>query len=581
MTKILYIFSLLCCLFSCRNQAEEAILQEARKIILDRPDSALVLLQQIPEPENLPTQTYADYALLMTEALDRNDYPLPDTLLRVAADYYLEKKDCPIQTARTCYYLGRFNAETGYIKEAQAYYIKGIEKLGGTKDERLKGLLYSYLGNLYREQCLYDEAILQHHKSYQYSQLIQRKEDIVFDLRNIGIDFSKQANPDSAIYYYLEALTIAKQYVPDNTLLIGSLYQDLAICYQQKKDYLKALYYSNLSYPYAPKEFISMNDLTRGSIFMDAQQLDSAFYYLNRSQHSVYKEIQKESYHKLYQLEKQKNNLKEAIHFNELYLIKKDSIEQILQTETLAKINKRYQYEQIIHKNDDLKIKLHKAKSNFYLGLFIFCITIIVCIYGYKSMKRKHKLIIKKTVQEIEKNKQTIAQKEEAIVSQRLIIEENKFLLEQQKTHLKQLQLDLNKTLEIIDQQDKDLFLIQNKDNLFRIELFKKTQAHERINLCITHSTQILNKKDELLIINTVNKFFSKFIQTINFNKNLTTGNVCFCCILKLYPELTTEQLAQIYNVSPRSIEQRKYRLKKELIGENPDISLSNFLAKI
>lgn len=98
---------------------------------------------------------------------------------------------------------------------------------------------------------------------------------------------------------------------------------------------------------------------------------------------------------------------------------------------------------------------------------------------------------------------------------------------------------------------------------------------------CLTYTTHVLNKNDELLIVNTADKFFGNFIQTISLNKNLTTGNLCFCCILKLYPELTTEQLAQMYNVSHRSIEQRKYRLKKELIGENDDKRLRQFLEEL
>ena len=53
------------------------------------PDSALQMLEAIPNPERLTGQTQADYALLLTQARSRcRITATSDSLIRIATDYY-------------------------------------------------------------------------------------------------------------------------------------------------------------------------------------------------------------------------------------------------------------------------------------------------------------------------------------------------------------------------------------------------------------------------------------------------------------------------------------------------------------
>lgn len=568
-------------LFSCRQAPENHILQQVTHRISTHPDSALQLLQQIPFPDKLPAKTYADYSLLMIEALDKTDHPLPDTLLRVAADYYLNQKDDPVGTARTCYYLGRFNMETNYAKEAQASFIKGIETLEGTNSYRLLSLLHYYLGLLYRQQYMYEDAITHHKASHKYSQLDGNPQDQIYDLRELGVDYSEAGNQDSSIVYYKQALFLSQAGSKDSTW-IASLCNDMAITYRKMGFYKEALYCINqaISYNKDVKEFCT-SYLVKGMIFASIEMADSAYWYFSQSKRSPKLGVQRSSLKHLYILEKQRNNYKEAVELNDLYMEMQDSLQKKIQTDVLLNISKRYNYEQIVKRNDLLKIKLHKTQANLYLGLVIGILFILGGIYSYRKMKRRKDQLIEETQKKINANVLAIHQKEQKMKLQSELLAENQKHVRQQEIYLSKLEEDLKQTHSLISIQEKRFQHLQEREFQFRKKLFEKTEAYNRIKDSQTKRNQLLTKDDEKLIIQTMDELFEGWASKIKELGDLTQGNTCFCCILRLYPETTNEEIAQMLNVSVRSIEQRKYRLKKELLDGRGDKNLNELLGEI
>lgn len=568
-------------LFSCKQTPENHILQQVTHRLSIHPDSALQLLKLIPSPERLPAKTYADYSLLMIEALDKTGHPLPDTLLRVAADYYLNQKDDPVGTARTCYYLGRFNMETNYAKEAQAYFIKGIETLEETNNHRLQSLLHYYLGVLYRKQYLYEDAISHHKTSYKYSSLDGNTEDQIYDLRELGVDYSEAGNQDSAVVCYKQALVLSEGGTRDSNL-IASLCNDLAITYRKIGLYKDALYCITqaLSYNKDEKE-LHNGYLVKGMIFASMEMTDSAYHYFSQSKMSPKLGVQQSSLKCLYLLEKQRHNYKEAVRLNDLYMEIQDSLQKKIQTAVLLNISKRYNYEQIIKRNDLLKIKLHKTQANLYLGLIIGILCMLGGIYSYKKMKRRKDQFIEEAQKKFNENVLAIRQKEQKMKLQSELLAENKKQVRQQEIYLNKLEEDLKQTQSLISVQEEKFQHLQEREFQFRKKLFENTDAYNRIKETRTKRNQVLTKEDEKLIMQTVDELFEGWASKIKNVGNLTQGNTCFCCILRLYPDITNEEIAQIFNVSLRSVEQRKYRLKKELLDGRGDKSLNELLGEI
>lgn len=95
--------SYICCvllfvlfLVSCTDGRSEGqvvrLLRQAEMCMEECPDSALVYLHQISDPEKLTGENQADYCLLLTQAMDKNDLPLSsDSLIQIAVGYYSNK----------------------------------------------------------------------------------------------------------------------------------------------------------------------------------------------------------------------------------------------------------------------------------------------------------------------------------------------------------------------------------------------------------------------------------------------------------------------------------------------------------
>jgi len=110
------------------SQEPTSVFAEAESLMYTHPDSALHLLQAIPNPEQLTGQAQADYALLMTQAKFRNHLsPTSDSLIRIAVESY-ENLDEMGQKAKSLLYLAgvymdmeQYSNAVFPLKEAEQY----------------------------------------------------------------------------------------------------------------------------------------------------------------------------------------------------------------------------------------------------------------------------------------------------------------------------------------------------------------------------------------------------------------------------------------------------------------------------
>lgn len=92
MKKLLYLGLLSVCVLlgSCVEKNVSNVFDKVEGYMDVCPDSALLLLEQIPHSEELRGKQRADYALLLTQARDKNylDSLQSDSLIKIAVDYY-------------------------------------------------------------------------------------------------------------------------------------------------------------------------------------------------------------------------------------------------------------------------------------------------------------------------------------------------------------------------------------------------------------------------------------------------------------------------------------------------------------
>lgn len=141
------------------------------------------------------------------------------------------------------------------------------------------------------------------------------------------------------------------------------------------------------------------------------------------------------------------------------------------------------------------------------------------------------------------------------------------FILEQKEDKIK-IFYEKNKIKEnLLHLENKFEQMLQKQ---FLINNLSKENIEEIYKLAETNSPLYLEK---------FNVFFPTFKdQLLHLSPNLSQNEIHFCTLIKL--NLETKKIAQILNQTVRSVESKKYRLKKKLNLEN-EINIQEYLIKI
>ena len=130
-------------LFSCNGHSKHwETLSQVESYIEEKPDSALVTLEQIDLSELSGKEEKAKYALLYSMALDKNFIDKTDfELLQPAIDYY-EDNGSATDKLRTCYYQGRIYQNLGNDALAMESFVKAISEGDASDDVLTKARIY-------------------------------------------------------------------------------------------------------------------------------------------------------------------------------------------------------------------------------------------------------------------------------------------------------------------------------------------------------------------------------------------------------------------------------------------------------
>ena len=124
-------------------------LHRAEALMNEHPDSAWAMLNTLSPDEMGQNSTCALYALLYTQAQDKNYIDeTNDSLISVAVDYYRNTDDVRHQFL-SYYYQGRVHFNTKDYLNATSCYMEAEQLADAVGDDYLAGLLYAELGRIY------------------------------------------------------------------------------------------------------------------------------------------------------------------------------------------------------------------------------------------------------------------------------------------------------------------------------------------------------------------------------------------------------------------------------------------------
>lgn len=425
------IFHLLCILLftgliniSCTNESKQpnAMIRHAAIIMEQHPDSALLLLDSISQPESLPTNLYMEYELRKIQAKDKAYQDITgDTTVFKVAQYFLQTKNMD-KAALAELYCGRVYHEQKKYDEATKSYLRAGGYAQGITNENTKGLISYFLGEVHYATYAMPEAINYYKQSYQQLGKVGRYTSEVAALISIGNCFLFTEEPDSALFYYAKGLLLAEKH--QNAYLQSTLHQNIGLVYRQTGDLATAkAYFEQAVVLGTPKEHQIMLYRNLANSFYNFGQRDSAAFYAKKilSLHAVdsttIAPIEVANVHELLALlEEQVGHHKNALsHYRQHADYLFDALQKQMTTSVLE-IQKKYDVEKVQNAHNRRMIK-YQWGAIMLLGLLL-----IVTILGLFFRKRYQHT--KKQLQSKEQEMDMLIQKslaEEAKAKEQLV----------------------------------------------------------------------------------------------------------------------------------------------------------------
>ena len=536
---------------SCDGMGHQTIdFRKIENLMPQHPDSALMLLEQIENKENLSRKDKAHYSLLLTEAEDKTYVThTTDSLISIAADYY-EKTDDLGRKAKAWYYKGRINQDLGHPLKAQEYYLKALRDEEKIEDHALLGRIHNHIGMLYAYQKVYEKALPFQKKAVENFHLINDSTGQVFALRDLGRTFLMLGLQDSSIICNQKAIALMRKRI------IPSVYTELAGLYidRQRMEEAHGLLRTSLQNVAKPQAKYPVY-LVLGELYKKSGQIDSARFYLQACINSApLPETRAGGLFHLKEIALEKGQWEQAALLYKQYELLKDSIEQGKNAESIRNVQAFYSYNEI--EQDLWEARLYASKQKSFYSLLItaclFLLTVALLRFIHYRRERKNLLQrLKANEEQIQRNEQTLKnisdvkdslQNEIQIykTTERQLSKEKDEQLKRTNEEIRQKIMQLEKLSHTKDELEKNLLTLRSENS----NLKKREQAREEERKKIEESERLQNER-----------LYDKFRSPAGWEPTDTDWHKLFISVDKLYPKMvTTLQKSTSLNESERKI---------------------------
>lgn len=509
--------------------------------MLSKPDSALNLLKNFSIQEMPNKSAKAMYALLLTQALDKNYiHHQNDSMITIAIDYYKNNENNNLK-AKAYFYLGRvYQDNEEYIKATEAY----LTALNAPPtDKKLLLQIYNNLALCYESQEFYIQAMKTYKESYSTAELLKDKYGILHAMRGLGNIYAIQDDEDNALTYYQTSLTIAQSIndsIWQTAILcdIAKIYDNLGMHIEAKKNIEHALKCAPYNASFSSIYF------WKGTILRNLEETDSAICYLSKAKINADIYAKASIYQTLYEIDKKRKRFEQAILYNDTALLYYDSIQSMVhhtEINSLIKKHSTEMYEQRI------KSQYQKDKAVLIICILL-TISFAIFILMYISNRNKKRYIY---LQQLLMKNQT----------------EKSVLKEEIKTISHTNKINEQKYIDIVNKR----FELWHQSLQICVRLFKTTTSYKKIQLIETSKIKRekgISQEDISLIYQEINEVFTEAMQELlDQYPNLTQEDLYYCMLN--YLQLSNDTIKKCMRVeSQYALNQRKYRIRKQLSSQ-------------
>ena len=554
LTQIAILLLLLLCT-GCGKQplsTTEEILYKAEEILKINKDSALILLNEIEEPENLDNDIFSKWCLLYGNVKLQD---LSTKQIERALEWYM-RQDAIKEKAQILLYLGKSLVDQDEHDKAMSHYIKAYEIAQKHNLYDIAGNASCYMGDLYEQKNLLDKAIQKYRIAAELFKAANNTKSYVCSLRDLGRDYALSDSLSAALRVTLHADSIAS--VLDNKNVRSSVMNSLGNIYLMYLEYEKAescfqnaLHLGSNKLPnYAAlvELYIQTNSLSKAYEMLSQIPIDNPKYSYNIN--NFY-----------YQIYKAEGKYQKAMEKLEECSILLDSVVDAENQSKILEIETKYNHLKIQSENNELKIARQKSAI---ISSICICFTLLVLL-GYFLYKKKATEKIQKQQFELDRIKYELAT---------LSLE-----LERKKN-----QLAANKEKNAnVDKLEDEIAGLTIKYRTLQQKILQNSSVYKKL---LSLTKQNIPRNDKVLITAELWKQITEQIGIIY--PNLKSYVLCLC------PDMTEQEWqyccfyvcgfdgkdeAKLLNLNPNSVRTKHVRFRQRLnVTLSPKTTLYDYL---
>ena len=366
-------------LVGCSKNPITQRLADVESVMDLHPDSALSLLDSISQEDLKDNESNALYALLRSQALDKNYIDVTnDSLINIAVDFF-SQKDLSVERMKAFYYLGCVQYNAKLYAQANVSFSLSEKDAVRLNDNFYLGLINRAKMNIYNATYNHNEELYHAKKSYEYFYKTQQSLYIAYAQYSNGIAKYNQRKFDEALSDFISLRKLAIN-LADKELEINTLYNIVSIYIEKRKieEAISTLYYIRDSLNF---ELSAEQNYDMAYVYAIKGKVDSTLFYMNKGN---FENNSIKCKYRKYQIARELKHYDEALKDFETISAMQDSIfREILEESVIA-----YERDYIREQSKFAQYKF-EAQRKFSIIIFsaVICVLFLILVVILKQMK--------------------------------------------------------------------------------------------------------------------------------------------------------------------------------------------------
>ncbi len=502
------------------------------------------------------------------EAYSKVDFDSSIYYLTLAKDL-AQKNKIDTLLAQAYSSLGRVSILIGNSKMGMEYLFESLKLFEKSGRERNRIAVLSNIALIYYKNNDLDRALKEF---LEIEKLANQNKDtfgkFYYTLNgslynNIGIIYENKKQYDKALETYMKGLTMSRQ--ADDKTNMANLYVNIAKTYQFTGRY--ALAQTNFEEALRIRKELNDNyGVSRsmghlGSLYLTFNNYDKAQEYLEQSLRMSREvgslDTEANTAQVLTDVYQKQNKFEQALEMLQLYKKLDDSLRNDGVARKLVQVEMQYEFEK---KQQEAQAAQQRKELTFYItaGILVSVSVIAMLLYFLQRTRANN--------EKLQKDNLTLANSHLTL--------EKKTLEESLEFKNKEL------TTNVMYLMKKNEMLIDVSERLMEVKRNARKEDHDRIQRIIvelnTAQDNDVWEEFEIRFNQVYNDFYERL--TTRF-PNLSSNDRKLCAFLRL--NMSSKEICAITRQNPNSLNVARARLRKKLGIENPDTSLVSFLEQV